>query len=85
MEQTLIRFPEVRRMVGGVSESTIRNWVSERGFPRQGNLGGRVAVWNRRDVQRWIDRNLARQADEKSRFVAGPSTKQLPQRLTACG
>lgn len=62
MEQTLVRLPEVRRMVGGVSESTIRNWVHGRGFPRSGNLGGRVAVWNRRAVQQWIERNLQRAA-----------------------
>lgn len=62
MEQTLVRLPEIRRMVGGVSESTIRNWVRERGFPRPGCLGGRVAVWNRRDIQRWIERSLQRVA-----------------------
>ena len=62
MESNLIRLPEVRRMVGNPSESTIYNWTHLRGFPKPGLLGGRVSVWNRRDVQRWIDRSLQKVA-----------------------
>ena len=62
MESNVIRLPEVRRMIGGVSESTVYKWVAHRGFPRPGRLGGRVSVWNRRDIQRWIDRSLKQEA-----------------------
>lgn len=54
METDLIRLPEVRRMVGEVSESTVYKWTHRRGFPKPGRLGGRVSVWHRADVQRWI-------------------------------
>ena len=59
---TLIRLPEVRRMTGNPCESTIYGWIQRRHFPKPGRLGGRVSVWNRRDVQRWIDRSLKREA-----------------------
>jgi len=49
-------------MIGGVSESTVYKWVAHRDFPKPGRLGGRVSVWNRRDVQRWIDRSLKQEA-----------------------
>jgi len=62
VECNLIRLPEVRRMVGNPSESTIYNWTRLRGFPKPGRLGGRVSVWNRRDIQRWIDRSLKQEA-----------------------
>lgn len=41
-------------MVGEVSESTVYKWTHRRGFPKPGRLGGRVSVWHRADVQRWI-------------------------------
>jgi predicted DNA-binding transcriptional regulator AlpA len=62
VESNLIRLPEVRRMVGNPCEATIYKWIRRRDFPKPGRLGGRVSVWNRRDVQRWIDRSLQRVA-----------------------
>ena len=62
MESNLIRLPEVRRMVGNPCEATIYKWIRRRDFPKPGRLGGRVSVWNRRDVQRWIDRSLQKVA-----------------------
>jgi len=49
-------------MIGNVSESTVYQWIRRRDFPKPGRLGGRVSVWNRRDVQRWIDRSLQKVA-----------------------
>jgi len=62
VESNLIRLPEVRRMVGNPCEATIYKWIRRRDFPKPGRLGGRVSVWNRRDVQRWIDRSLQKVA-----------------------
>jgi len=49
-------------MVGNPCEATIYKWIRRRDFPKPGRLGGRVSVWNRRDVQRWIDRSLKQEA-----------------------
>ena len=62
MESNLIRLPEVRRMVGNPCEATIYKWIRRRDFPKPGRLGGRVSVWNRRDVQRWIEKSLQKAA-----------------------
>jgi len=62
VESNLIRLPEVRRMVGNPCEATIYKWIRRRDFPKPGRLGGRVSVWNRRDVQRWIEKSLQKAA-----------------------
>ena len=62
VETNLVRLPQVRSMIGNVSESTVYQWIRRRDFPKPGRLGGRVSVWNRRDVQRWIDRSLKQEA-----------------------
>lgn len=57
--------PDVRRLCGGISRSTLIAWRQDRGFPEpvrsirtgRGVKAQRVDVWDRRDVMLWLKEN----------------------------
>lgn len=55
MYEALIRMPEVRRMLGGVSRVTVYAWMRDRGFPRGIHIGDRTVGWRPEQVRRWIE------------------------------
>lgn len=55
-ELDLITTPEVRRRLGGISDTTLNNWRRDRGFPQPVRLSQRTIAWRARDVARWVER-----------------------------
>jgi prophage regulatory protein len=54
----LIRVDEVRKMIGGVSRSTVYNWIRDNHFPRGAHIGERIVAWKRGQVRDWIDNRV---------------------------
>lgn len=62
MYENLIRMPEVRRMLGGVSRATIYAWQRQHGFPRGVHIGDRTVGWRPEQVRQWIEQRERRTA-----------------------
>jgi predicted DNA-binding transcriptional regulator AlpA len=57
-DMTLLRMPEVRRMVGGVARSTIYDWQRRHNFPRGAHIGDRTLVFRKASVLAWIAQRM---------------------------
>ena len=53
---TLIRLPELRQRLGGLSRSTVYMLIRRGMFPRPIRLTTQVVAWRERDIAEWIDR-----------------------------
>lgn len=47
----------------GISETTLRRWMANEGFPRPRQLGPRAVGWISSEIEKWLDQ----------RPVAGPT------------
>ena len=52
--ETLIRFPEVQRMVGKPSRSTLYRWIRNGRFPKSFLIGQNISVWKESSILAWI-------------------------------
>ncbi len=52
----IIRFNELKTLIGGVNRDTIKRWEQAGDFPKRIKLGGRAMGWLMKDVQEWIDK-----------------------------
>ncbi len=53
-EKRFLRLPEVLKLVG-LKKSTLYLYISQRKFPAQKKIGGRISVWVAADVYRWME------------------------------
>lgn len=49
------RMPAVQERVGGVSRTTIYEWVKKGLFPKPVKIGGRAIAWRVSDLERWAE------------------------------
>lgn len=47
------RMPAVQERVGGVSRTTIYEWVKKGQFPKPVKIGGRAIAWRISDLDQW--------------------------------
>ena len=52
----IVRRPELLRMLGGISTSTLYRWMAADAFPRPIRLGPNLVAWRRESVEQWLDR-----------------------------
>lgn len=50
----------------GISETTLRRWIAEAGFPKPRQLGPRAVGWRASDVVGWIDARPCVSGSEES-------------------
>ena len=55
MHDQLLRLDDVRRMLGGVSKSTVYAWMKWHRFPPGVHIGENTVAWRPEQVRRWID------------------------------
>jgi predicted DNA-binding transcriptional regulator AlpA len=48
----LIRFPELNKMLGGISRRTLYRWENDGLFPRRVKLA--IAAWRYEDICEWF-------------------------------
>lgn len=53
--QTFQRMPAVQERVGGVSRTTIYEWVKKGQFPKPVKIGGRAIAWRVSDLDQWAE------------------------------
>jgi len=58
----LIRIDAVKQLTS-LSKSSINAWVASGRFPAPSNLSLTIRVWRYRDVIKWIDEAMAREAN----------------------
>jgi predicted DNA-binding transcriptional regulator AlpA len=59
---TFYRLPKVREICGGVSASTVWNWVKrsdETGFPKPIKLSENCTAWNASEIEVWAQDRVA--------------------------
>lgn len=59
---TFYRLPKVREICGGVSASTVWNWVkrsNETGFPKPVKLSENCTAWNAAEIEAWAQSRVA--------------------------
>lgn len=49
------RMPAVQERVGGVSRTTIYEWVKKGQFPKPVKIGARAIAWRVSDLEKWAD------------------------------
>lgn len=49
------RMPAVREFAGGVSRTTIYDWVEQERFPKPVKLGARAIAWRVTDLEKWAE------------------------------
>lgn len=55
MKERLIRWKEMREMIGGISSrSTVDRWEKSGEFPQRVRLGKNSIAWNLDDINEWI-------------------------------
>lgn len=50
----IIRFPNLRLMLGTISRSTIDRWEKAGCFPKRIHLGKNSVGWNLDDIKKWL-------------------------------
>jgi prophage regulatory protein len=69
----LLSLKDLRAIIG-VSRGTLYRWVSEGLFPKQIHLGsGRMARWNRAEVEGWLATQCVPMASRRSSRCTGES------------
>lgn len=53
--QAFYRMPAVQERVGGVSRTTIYEWVKKGQFPKPVKIGGRAIAWRASDLNQWAE------------------------------
>jgi prophage regulatory protein len=56
---TFYRLPKVREIAGGVSPSTLWNWVKKGTFPKPVKLSENCTAWCSVDVEAWAQERIA--------------------------
>ncbi|MFZ7096708.1 helix-turn-helix transcriptional regulator [Luteimonas dalianensis] len=56
---SLLRLPEVQTRVG-LRRTAIYERITRGEFPRPAKLGGKVSVWDSREIDRWVLEQLRR-------------------------
>ena len=51
----IIRFNELKRLIGGIDRTTVKRWENEGLFPRRIKLGEKSMGWLLQDVNLWIE------------------------------
>lgn len=51
----LIRLPEVKRLLGGVSTASVYRWMQHGLFPRPQRIGMRAVGWKLSDVMHFVE------------------------------
>lgn len=51
----LIRLPEVKRLLGGVSTASVYRWMQRGLFPRPQRIGMRAVGWKLSDVMHFVE------------------------------
>lgn len=59
MGDRILRFPELRKKIGGVSNVTVWRWERDGHFPKRIRLGGNSAGWLESEVDMWIEQRAA--------------------------
>jgi prophage regulatory protein len=60
----MLRFEEVKDLIGGVSRSTIDRWEKAGKFPKRLHLGENVVAWAAEDIYKWL-REKRKNANKK--------------------
>jgi prophage regulatory protein len=60
MTDTVLRIPQVRELVGGLSKSWIYQEIAEGRFPTPIKLGGRAVGWLRSELDAWLSDRVER-------------------------
>lgn len=55
MHDQLLRLDDVRRLLGGVSKTTVYDWQRRHNFPRGIHIGENTVAWRAEQVRRWIE------------------------------
>jgi prophage regulatory protein len=55
MSERIIRFPELRKKIGGLSTVTVWRWEKEGTFPKRIKLGRNAVGWIESEVDAWIE------------------------------
>jgi predicted DNA-binding transcriptional regulator AlpA len=58
----LLRINEVSKLTT-LSKSSINSWVATGRFPKPANLSTTIRVWRYRDLIKWIDEAMVREAN----------------------
>lgn len=64
-----IRLPQVRKICGNVSASTVWNWVKnsdKTGFPRPYKLSDNCTVWDAAEIAAFIQARIAASRDQST-------------------
>ena len=59
MGERILRFPELKKKVGGVSTVTVWRWEKEGNFPLRIRLGGNACGWIESEIDSWIEKKAA--------------------------
>lgn len=51
----LIRAIQLRKMLGGIGNATLRCWVREGNFPKPIKLGANCVAWRLDEVDAWLE------------------------------
>lgn len=63
MSNRILRFPEVRNRVGGVTNVTLWRWEKDGSFPKRIRIGGNSAGWLESEIDDWIEKKAAGRKD----------------------
>lgn len=48
------RIKELTQILG-VSKESIYKWIREKKFPAPRKIGGRVSIWLKKDIEKWLE------------------------------
>lgn len=61
----LIRRPALKKLLGGVSDSSLTRWEAAYGFPPRIKLGSNSVAWDLNAVKRWISTRTKIELEKK--------------------
>lgn len=51
---SLIRLPELRKLLGGIGKTTLHRWEAAGAFPQRRRVGERAVAWDLAEVNAWL-------------------------------
>ena len=54
-----MRIRETAGLAGDIAVSTVWKWIKTKNFPKPYKLAGRITVWKRSEVEKWIEEQIA--------------------------
>lgn len=57
----IIRFPEVSKMLGGISKRTLYRWESAGKFPKRIKIGEKSTAWRLQEIYQWFKNKLEKE------------------------